>query len=83
MSIPIAWDILYKQLLYKFSISLANRKAADIRGQHKKLLDYIRPGEWQKVQMTVSAILKENKISPTEFYDEIFGKYYIKTNEDE
>ena len=83
VSIPIAWDILYKQLLYKFSISLANRKAADIRGQHKKLLDYIRPGEWQKVQMTVSAILKENKISPTEFYDEIFGKYYIKTNEDE
>lgn len=83
VSIPIAWDILYKQLLYKFSISLANRRAADIRGRHKKLLDYIRPGEWQKVQMTVSAILKENKISPTEFYDEIFGKYYIKTNEDE
>lgn len=83
VSIPIAWDILYKQLLYKFSISLANRRAADIRGQHKKLLDYIRPGEWQKVQMTVSAILKENKISPTEFYDEILGKYYIKTNEDE
>lgn len=81
-TIPATWNILYKQLLYKFSISLANRKAADIRGKHKKLLDYIRPDEWRKVQMTISAILKENKISPTQFYDEVFGQYYIKTRED-
>ena len=81
-TIPVTWNIVYKQLLYKFSISLANRKAADIRGRTKKLLDYIRPDEWRKVQMTISAILKENHISPTEFYDEVFGKYYIKTEED-
>lgn len=81
-TIPVTWNIVYKQLLYKFSISLANRKAADIRGRTKKLLDYIRPDEWRKVQMTISAILKENRISPTEFYNEVFDKYYMKTEED-
>jgi len=79
-TIPATWNVVYKQLLYKFGISLANRKAADIHGKHKKMLDYIRPDEWRKVQMTISAILKENKVSPTEFYDEVFNQYYIKTN---
>jgi len=79
-TIPATWNVVYKQLLYKFGISLANRKAADIHGKHKKMLDYIRPDEWRKVQMTISAILKENKVSPTEFYDEVFDQYYIKTN---
>lgn len=79
-TIPATWNVVYKQLLYKFGISLANRKAADIRGKHKNMLDYIRPDEWRKVQMTISAILKENKVSPTEFYDEVFDQYYIKTN---
>lgn len=80
-TIPATWNILYKQLLYKFGISLKNRRAADSRGEHKKLVDYIRPDEWVKVQMTISAILKENHISPAKFYDEVFDKYYIKTND--
>lgn len=81
-TIPATWNVLYKQLLYKFSISLANRKAADSRGAKRKLVEYIRPDEWRKVQMTISAILKDNHISPTEFYDEVFDDYYMKRNEE-
>lgn len=80
-TIPATWNILYKQLLYKFGISLNNRKAADGRGKYKKMLDYIRPDEWPKVQMTISAILKENRINPAKFYDEVFNQYYMKTSD--
>lgn len=80
-TIPATWNILYKQLLYKFGISLKNRRAADGRGKYKRLIDYIRPGEWVKVQMTISAILKENKINPATFFDEVFDRYYIKTTD--
>lgn len=80
-TIPATWNILYKQLLYKFGISLKNRKAADSHGKCRTLVDYIRPDEWVKIQMTISAILKENHINPANFYDEVFGKYYIKIND--
>lgn len=80
-TIPATWNILYKQLLYKFGISLKNRRSADSNGKRRKLVDYIRPGEWVKVQMTVSAILKDEHISPAKFYDEVFDQYYIKTND--
>jgi hypothetical protein len=78
-TIPATWKILYKQLLYKFGISLENRRSADCRGKNKSLIYYIRNDEWRKVQMTVSAILKENNISPTTFYKEVFDKYYLRT----
>ena len=79
-TIPATWNILYKQLLYKFGISLKSRKTADSHGKCRTLIDYIRSDEWVKVQMTISAILKENHINPAKFYDEVFDKYYIKTS---
>ena len=58
-----AYSIFYDQLLYLYGINL---KA---RGDRKPpYVKNIKDDEWGKVSKTITAILEDNEINPTEFY---------------
>lgn len=64
MSFSMAYGILYKQLLYRYGI---NVKARDERD--KSYIKHIRENEWDKVQKCIAAILEENGINSSKFFE--------------
>ncbi len=75
ISFNYCWGYLYKELLYRFNISLKGRAAADKSKKKKKiLLDYIHEDEWDKVEATIAAICSARGINPKEFFSEALNQ---------
>lgn len=61
----MVWNIVYKQLKYKYGINLKNR------GDRKKpYIQYLKEDEFSDLQDVISALLVSNNISPSDFFAE-------------
>lgn len=72
ISFSYMWNFLYKELLYRYGISVKHRAEIDERkgGKKKALLDYIHDDEWAKLEATIAAICEQNDIDSNKFFSE-------------
>lgn len=64
INFSMAYGILYKQLLYKYGINVKARGDRD-----KPYIKHIREDEWVKVQQCIAAILEQNRINSSKFFE--------------
>lgn len=72
MNFAVLWNLLYKELQYRHSISVKSRaKIHEQRtGKRKQLLDFVKDNEWCKLEATIAAICESNGIDAESFFAE-------------